>query len=73
MTKKQLENQLADAKTKLSLAQNNYEAAYADVNRIAATLDDVESKNRDLQIQKGTMQNKINHLTATVKGLSALL
>jgi chromosome segregation ATPase len=73
MTKKQLENLLADMKTKLTLAQNNYEAAYADVNRLAQTLDDVESKNRDLQIQKGAMQNKINHLTSTVKGLSAIL
>jgi len=73
MTKKQLENLLTDTKKQLALAQNNYEAAYIDVNRLATTLDDVESKNRDLQLQKGAMQTKINHLTATVKGLSAIL
>lgn len=73
MTKKQLEEKLKLLESSYRLSQNNYEAAYADVNRMAATLDDVESKNRDLQVQKGAMQNKINHLTATVKGLSAIL
>ena len=73
MTKKQLEILLADMKTKLTLAQNNYEAAYADVNRLAATLDDVEQKNREASTKLMLAQNKINHLTSALKSTTSIL
>lgn len=73
MTKKELNQQVTILNKRVDEMSHEIMKTASENSSLLRTLDDVEEKNRELQIKLNLMTNKANFLSSTVKNLSAVL